>query len=50
VVMVAEKAADLIRGVGPLPPDAVPFYRRVRRSGTGGRAPSAERAAVVGDR
>jgi choline dehydrogenase len=27
VVMVAEKAADLIRGVSPLPPEAAPFYR-----------------------
>ena len=27
VVMVAEKAADLIRGVSPLPPETVPFYR-----------------------
>jgi len=25
--MVAEKAADLIRGVSPLPPETVPFYR-----------------------
>jgi len=27
VVMVAEKAADLIRGVDPLPPETLPFYR-----------------------
>jgi choline dehydrogenase len=27
VMMVAEKAADLIAGNSPLPPDAVPFYR-----------------------
>jgi choline dehydrogenase len=27
VVMVAEKAADLIRGNTPLPPEIVPFYR-----------------------
>jgi len=27
VMMVAEKAADLIRGVTPLEPEAVPFYR-----------------------
>jgi choline dehydrogenase len=28
VMMVAEKAADLIRGVEPLPPEPLPFYRR----------------------
>jgi choline dehydrogenase len=27
VIMVAEKAADLIRGNAPLPPESVPFYR-----------------------
>jgi choline dehydrogenase len=27
VMMVAEKAADLIRGQTPLPPEAIPFYR-----------------------
>jgi choline dehydrogenase len=27
VMMVAEKAADLIRGLTPLPPADVPFYR-----------------------
>jgi choline dehydrogenase len=27
VMMVAEKAADLIRGVTPLPPEPLPFYR-----------------------
>jgi choline dehydrogenase len=27
VMMVAEKAADLIRGNEPLPPEHVPFYR-----------------------
>jgi len=27
VMMVAEKAADLIRGVEPLPPEPLPFYR-----------------------
>jgi len=26
-MMVAEKAADLIRGNTPLPPDDAPFYR-----------------------
>jgi len=30
VMMVAEKAADLIRGVAPLPPEPVPFFRRDR--------------------
>jgi choline dehydrogenase len=30
VMMVAEKAADLIRGVTPLPPSSAPFYRHVR--------------------
>jgi choline dehydrogenase len=27
VMMVAEKAADLIRGDTPLPPEPLPFYR-----------------------
>ena len=27
VMMLAEKAADLIRGQTPLPPEPVPFYR-----------------------
>jgi choline dehydrogenase len=27
VVMLAEKAADLIRGQTPLAPDPIPFYR-----------------------
>jgi choline dehydrogenase len=27
VMMVAEKAADLIRGNAPLPPEEAPFYR-----------------------
>jgi choline dehydrogenase len=27
VMMVAEKAADLIRGGAPLPPESLPFYR-----------------------
>jgi choline dehydrogenase len=26
-MMLAEKAADLIRGQTPLPPEAIPFYR-----------------------
>ena len=30
VMMVAEKAADLIRGATPLAPEALPFYRRER--------------------
>jgi len=37
-MMTAEKAADLILGNTPLPPDPVPFYRRehagARASGT----------------
>jgi choline dehydrogenase len=32
VVMVAEKAADLIRGVTPLEAQAAPFYRHERVS------------------
>jgi choline dehydrogenase len=36
VVMIAEKAADLILGVEPLPPEHVPFYRH---------EPSAERVS-----
>jgi choline dehydrogenase len=28
VMMLAEKAADLIRGDTPLPPEPTPFYRR----------------------
>jgi choline dehydrogenase len=27
VMMLAEKAADLIRGQTPLPPEPIPFYR-----------------------
>jgi choline dehydrogenase len=27
VMMLAEKAADLIAGLPPLPPDPIPFYR-----------------------
>jgi len=27
VMMIAEKAADLIRGATPLPPESVAFYR-----------------------
>jgi choline dehydrogenase len=27
VMMLAEKAADLIRGETPLPPEPIPFYR-----------------------
>ena len=46
VMMVAEKAADLIRGNAPLPPESVPFYRHVRRSrrGAGARAVSSANA------
>jgi choline dehydrogenase len=32
VMMVAEKAADLIAGNTPLPPERVPFYRHTRRA------------------
>jgi choline dehydrogenase len=32
VMMIAEKAADIIAGVTPLPPDPIPFYRRDRGS------------------
>ena len=35
VMMVAEKAADLILGNTPLPPEPIPFYRHV--DGAGGR-------------
>ena len=30
VMMLAEKAADLILGVAPLPPEPVPFHRHER--------------------
>lgn len=32
VIMIAEKAADLILGNTPLPPESVPFYRHGKRS------------------
>jgi choline dehydrogenase len=48
VVMVAEKAADLIRGVAPLPPEAVPFYRHARGSGAGAAAAGSEPGVVAG--
>jgi choline dehydrogenase len=35
VVMVAEKAADLIRGDDPLPPESLPFHRHSPGSGPG---------------
>jgi hypothetical protein len=39
VMMLAEKAADLIAGNAPLEPQTTPFYRRPRpaRAGRGGR-------------
>jgi choline dehydrogenase len=41
VVMVAEKAADLIRGNTPLPPESMPFYRHASTgAGDAGRAPA----------
>jgi choline dehydrogenase len=41
VVMVAEKAADIIRGVHPLSPETVPFYRHAPAV-AGAPAPDAE--------
>jgi choline dehydrogenase len=32
VMMIAEKAADLILGSAPLPAEPVPFYRRTERA------------------
>ena len=44
-MMVAERAADLIRGDRPLPPQQVPFYRHRAPAGAAvGRAPSAPSA------
>jgi choline dehydrogenase len=43
VMMVAEKAADLIRGDTPLAPEPVEFYRH-RREGSGDRAQPASAA------
>jgi choline dehydrogenase len=45
VMMLAEKAADLIAGVPPLPPEPIPFYRHQRatdesQSSDGGRSPA----------
>lgn len=34
VVMLAEKAADLILGVQPLAPEPIPFYRRAAQPAT----------------
>jgi len=45
VVMVAEKAADIIRAVHPLSPETVPFYRHAPAAtviGAGAPAPDAE--------
>ena len=41
VMMVAEKAADLIRGNTPLAPVALPFYRRDRANATATGTPAA---------
>jgi choline dehydrogenase len=38
VMMTAEKAADLILGNTPLPPEPVEFYRRDRAGETGARS------------
>src|SRR4029079_8838803 len=48
VVMVAEKAADLIRAGAPLPPEAVPLYRPSRRRGAGAAATGSEPGVVAG--
>jgi choline dehydrogenase len=45
VMMTAEKAADLILGNTPLPPEPVPFYRRPQ-AGRDGRAAGADGAAA----
>ncbi len=47
VMMVAEKAADLIRGDAPLPPESVPFYRHSPgpRPGAPARAAAARSGA-----
>ncbi len=45
VMMVAEKAADLILGNAPLEPSAAPFYRHTRRESDA----SVERAELSGD-
>jgi choline dehydrogenase len=50
VVMVAEKAADIIRGVEPLPPQSVPFYRHAPATSAaraGAPAPDAAPASAV---
>ena len=39
--MVAEKAADLLRGNTPLAPVALPFYRRDRANATATGTPAA---------
>jgi choline dehydrogenase len=43
VMMMAEKAADLILGRSPLPPQCVPFYRHQPTDGAGGAAGSGQR-------
>jgi choline dehydrogenase len=37
--MTAEKAADLILGNTPLPPQPIPFYQRERAGGQGAETP-----------
>ncbi len=49
MMMVAEQAADLIRGDTPLPP-AGPFYRHTRRERIPSRQPVGELLAALGER
>jgi choline dehydrogenase len=46
VMMLAEKAADLIRGDTPLPPEPMPFFRRDQSAGTAKRTRRSSRVAV----
>ena len=43
VMMLAEKAADLIRGNTPLPPEPIPFYRHPGSASSVGSLPSLRR-------
>jgi len=45
--MVAEKAADLIRGISPLSPEPVPFYRHAPGPAAGAAATGSEPAVVA---
>jgi choline dehydrogenase len=47
VVMLSEKAADLIRGNTPLPPSDAPFYRHQREAGTSGPADAGAETATA---